>query len=246
MNEPLLTARFVERPNRFRVVAALVETGEIVIAHCPDPGRLRELLLPGAPIYLRSAQSPARKTHYDLLLVEHPTTGQLVSLDTRLPNNLFEQGLRRSFFPAFADYPLWRREVPLPHLAGDGVNSRIDFQLRTSAGDICWVEVKSATLVEKGVGLFPDAVTARGRRHLQHLAQRVQHGEQAAVVFIVQRPDAAIVRAHRVADPAFADALTLAAQMGVAFHACTCQVSLDGVTLHRMIEVDTGVHYSPV
>ncbi len=240
MSEPLMAARFIARPNRFRVVAALVETGEIATAHCPDPGRLRELLLPSATVYLRPVQSPGRKTRFDLLLVEHPETGQLISLDTRLPNQLFEQGLRSRFFPAFADYPWWRREVSLPHLANDGINSRIDFQLRNSNDRICWVEVKSATLVVAGVALFPDAATARGRRHLLHLARQTQSGDQAAVVFIVQRPDAAIVRAHRAADPAFADALTAAAQAGVAFYACTCQVSLTGVTLERLIEVDVG------
>lgn len=237
MSDNLLAARFIARPNRFRVVAALVDSGEIVDAHCADPGRLRELLTPGAKLYVRRVSSPLRKTAFDLRYVAHPQNGQLISLDTRLPNELFEQGLRNRFFPAFADYPVWRREVMLPDSPSDDTSSRIDFLLSNANGNCCWVEVKSVTLVENGVGLFPDAVTARGRRHLLHLARHARGGGRCAVVFIVQRPDANAVMAHRATDPAFAEAMQMAAQNGVEFYACTCQVGLQGVTLERRIEV---------
>ena len=81
-------ATFLARPNRFRIEARLHATGDVVAAHCADPGRLRELLIPGVTVYVSRADNPARKTAYDLRFVTHPENGQLVSLDSRVPNAL--------------------------------------------------------------------------------------------------------------------------------------------------------------
>ncbi len=273
-------AEFLERPNRFRILARLHATGAIVAAHCPNPGRLRELLIPhhGVTVYLSRAgeetfdaesqsrgdaqsgedrmlalsslrnsaslrlrvesaasmRSP-RKTAYTLRLVAHPVDGTLISLDTALPNMLVWAALQARRLPPFAALTELRREVNLPAAPGADHRSRCDFAGREPDGHRCWIEVKSVSLVEDGVALFPDAVTARGRRHLLELAERAQQGERAAAVFIVQRPDARQVRAHQGADPAFAVALSAAASAGVELHAWTTTITLTGAALDQAI-----------
>ncbi|MGB5048807.1 MAG: DNA/RNA nuclease SfsA, partial [Caldilineaceae bacterium] len=179
---PVEPATFLERPNRFVIHARLHSSGENVRAHCPNPGRMHELMIPGALVYLSAANDPARRTPYSLRFVEHPANGQLISLNTQLPNDLFAEGLRDGFFAPFNGYTNHQREVALP-TGAKGVTSRIDFRLSTEEGRICWVETKSATLVhDDGRAWFPDAPTLRGRRHVEELTHLASTGVRAAVV----------------------------------------------------------------
>lgn len=237
-------ALFLERPNRFRVHARLAATGMDVRAHCPNPGRLRELLVPNQSIvWVSPAQRSERATAWDLRFVENPPTGELVSLDTRLPNALAAAGLATGFFPAlFATAVQTEVVMPLPDgSAHRGPRSRIDFLLTDQAGKHCWLEIKSVSLVEGTTALFPDAPTERGRRHLLELAARRAYGERAAVLFLVQRSDAAAVRANAVMDPAFAAAMAAAAGSGVEFYGVTTQITPAGARLAKMIPVYPGM-----
>ncbi len=241
MNFSFITqpATFLERPNRYRIVAQLHENNQIINAHCPDPGRLRELLIPGVTVHVSPASHRARKTAYDLRFVEHPEHGQLVSLDTRQPNQIFQEGLEIGFFPPFLGYQTMQREVTLPHLPEHrGVHSRIDYRLIDAAGQPCWIEIKSASLVEDRCARFPDAPTERGRRHLLELTELTQSGTRTAIVFIVQRPDADRLRPKWESDPAFGHALVAAHAAGVEIYAYTCILTLHAVTLKQAIPVD--------
>jgi sugar fermentation stimulation protein A len=245
-------ATFLARPNRYRVDARLHACGTQIAAHCADPGRLRELLLPGVTVHVSPAatrlpglppRKAVRKTAWDLRFVEHPEHGQLVSLDTRVPNRVFAEGIAAGFFPPWRGGTLIGREVPLRapwHAGQGGIVSRIDFRIADEQGVPWWVEVKSASLVEGGVARFPDAVTARGRRHVEELAALVQAGERAAVVFIVQRPDARELRPQWNTDPAFAAALVAAEQAGVHLLAATCSLTTQEICLERMVRVVTA------
>ena len=233
-------ATFLERPNRFVIHARLHGDGSTVRAHCPNPGRMGELMVPGATVYLSRATDPARRTPFTLRFVIHPVAGQLISLNTQLPNDLFAEGLAHGFFAPFRGHRSVRREVSVSHSAikkPGKIISRMDFLLGDAQGRPCWVEVKSVSLVEEGLALFPDAPTTRGRRHLLELADLAQAGERTAVVFIVQRPDAVSVQPNRVTDPDFADALTHAQSAGVEVYAYTCAVTVDDVTLEKEIPV---------
>ena len=253
------SATFRERPNRFLVHATLCEgerAGETVAAHCPDRGRLAELLVPGVTVHLSYEDNPARKTDYTLRFVEHPEYGQLVSLDTRLPNAVFAEGLANGFFAPFRppqfDTQLVEREVTALQPPGPARSprardaparikkmprSRIDFRLTSQAGRLCWVEVKSASLVERRTAIFPDAPTERGRRHLEHLVWLHEQGDRAAAVFIVQRPDADRLRPHWGTDPAFGKALVAARAAGVEIYAYTCHLTKQEIRLAREIPV---------
>ena len=231
-----LPATFVERPNRFRVVARLHESDEVVNAHCPNPGRLRELLIPGATIYVSKALNSNRKTPYDLRFVEHPESGVLVSLDTRLPNDVAEEALASGAVPLAKGYRQIEREVTLAS-ERHKVQSRIDFRLTSASGERLWIEVKSVSLVEEGIALFPDAPTERGRRHLEELVHVIKAGDKAAVLFIVQRADAHEIRPHWETDPAFGDALAAAQAAGVMLVGYTCQLTTKSVGIDQQVPI---------
>jgi sugar fermentation stimulation protein A len=222
----LVSGRFVRRDNRFRVT--VVVAGEPVAAHLPNSGRLTELLTPGRPCWLTGFDNPRRKTRFDLTLVEY--AGVLVSVDARLPNALLAEALSAGRLEPFRGYARFEREVWLG-------KSRLDFRLSGPAG-VCWVEVKSVTLVEDGVARFPDAPTARGARHLGELTAVVSSEERAAVVFVIQRADAWRFAPHDEADEAFGAALRKAAGAGVGVYAWTCEVSQRAITIARPVPVD--------
>jgi len=213
LEETLEPAVFVSRDNRFRVTVEV--DGRRAEAHLPNSGRLTELLIPGRQVWLRPASAVARRTAYDLLLVEHD--GSLVSVDSRLPNRLLREALMAGRL---------RRG-----------NSRLDFVLETTDGPPMWIEAKSVTLVEEGLALFPDAPTARGRRHLIELQDAISAGDRAAVVFVVQRADACAFSPHPTAHPDFRAALQEACRHGVSVHAVACQVGLRSIDVSHPLAV---------
>lgn len=220
----LIPGRFIRRDNRFR--ATVLVHGEECAAHMANPGRMREMLNPGCRVWLAPMSSPTRRTAYDLVLIEYE--GAPVSVDTRLPNHLFAEALSAGL----------EVDGAYPHIQAEVVRgqSRLDFRLSGPSG-VCWVEVKSVTLVEDRLALFPDAPTVRGRRHLGELEEIVAAGQRALVVFVIQRPDADWFTPHVHTDPAFGQALAQAERAGVEVRAYTCDVSPRSMAITRRIAV---------
>ncbi|GAB6876135.1 DNA/RNA nuclease SfsA [Thermaerobacter litoralis] len=183
----------------------------------------------GSPVSRPPHPAP-RRTAGDLLLVRDQE--RWVSVDARMPNRLFAAALDRRALPPFAAYRRWRAEVAW----GAG---RLDFCLDQAdpPAPPCLVETKSCNLVEGATALFPDAPTARGARHLEELAAAVRQGYRAAVVWFVQRDDAAGLAPHRRADPAFAAALSRARAAGVEAYAYRCRVTPAAITVLDSIPV---------
>ncbi|MFQ5838798.1 MAG: DNA/RNA nuclease SfsA [Thermoplasmata archaeon] len=224
--EGLKEARFRERLNRFLVEVELEGRG--TLCHLPNPGRLRELLQPGATVFLREQPVEGRKTSHDLAAVRLGSI--LVSVDSRLPNRAVRHLLREGRLQEFAGYTTIIPEARLG-------NSRVDFLLRN--GRECYLEVKSCTLVVDGAALFPDAPTERGRRHLEELVAAVESGFKAAVLFVVQRPDASLFRPNDETDSRFGDALRRAHRAGVKVLAYGCR--FDGVSLVDFEQMQTSI-----
>ena len=212
----------MRRPNRFLVVARI--GGQQVRVACRDPGRLRELLVPDARLLVAPSAAPDRRTAYTLFLVG--LGRQWIPLVPALANRVFDAALRGGGVPGLAGARVVDREVAHGR-------SRFDFVL-SWRGRRLVTEVKSVTLVEGRRALFPDAPTARGARHVRELTPL---GRGAAVVFIVQRPDADSVSPHAANDPEFAAAVAEAARAGVRLLAYTCRVSRQGVALDRRVPV---------
>ncbi|HSJ54442.1 MAG TPA: DNA/RNA nuclease SfsA [Anaerolineae bacterium] len=224
----VVEGRFLTRDNRFRVTVEV--EGRTLAAHLPCSGRLAELLLPGRRVVLARRLGVERKTGYDLVLVRDGE--RWVSVDTHLPNRLVVRALREGRLAPLAGYDRVRPEVFFGR-------SRLDFRLEAEGRRPCLVEVKSVTLVIDGMGCFPDAVTARGRRHLLELASAVQAGYRAAALFIVQRDDARGVRPHDEADPAFGRALREVVKQGVEVVAYGCRVEPGHVEIAERLPVLT-------
>ena len=231
---PLREARFLERPNRF-VVRARLRNGREAMAHLADPGRLKELLVPGRRLWLRHVKAPHRATEWSAALVESPDSASLVSVDTSLPNRLVGRALEAGVIDELGGWRLEKREHTVGH-------SRFDFLLRRRRGGRgprrMLLEVKSVTLVEARTGLFPDAVTARGARHVRELTDLRRGGDWAtAVLFVLQRPDADLIMPDATIDSEFARALAEARRAGVRVLGRRCTVDLERITLGPSVPV---------
>ena len=215
----VVQGRFLSRPNRF---IALVElNGAETVCHVKNTGRCRELLRPGAAVYLERSGNPSRKTAFDLIAVDKD--GLLVNMDAQAPNRVFGE-FARTFDPTAVD-------VKPEFVYGA---SRLDFCLTTPAG-LHLVEVKGVTLEENGHARFPDAPTERGVKHLWELIRAKKNGSDAGILFIIQMKGVSLLRPNRETHPAFADALREAAEAGVQLGALDCRV------LPGQVEADCSV-----
>lgn len=222
--KPLVPATFLERPNRFLGIVAI--DGLETKCFIPNPGRMEELLYSDAKVYLLEKSLEKRKTRYDLVLAEFG--GRLVSIDSMAPNRIVAEALEAGSIPEFCDLLIDKRE----YTYGE---SRLDFLLRGNMGKLL-LEVKSCTLVRDGVGLFPDAPTVRGSRHLLKLIEGLKEG-RAAVFFLIQRDDAECLKPNEDTDSEFAENLRRAHLRGVEVYAYTAQVTLEGVFLEGKVPV---------
>lgn len=198
------------------------------------------MLIPNRTVWLKRAGHPHRKTDYDLALIEYGEI--LVSLDAHLPNALLAQALRGGYLPWVDKDAVVRTEA---HLGA----SRLDFLLLGQDNRQWWIEAKSVTLVEGHLAKFPDAPTLRGRRHIHELVSAVHQGDQASVIFVVQRSDVECFTPNDRTDPDFGDALRAAAEVGVQIRAIHCKVTPNRISLDRTIPVSldgpTRSSYNP-
>lgn len=221
--ENVIPGTFLERPNRF--IARVDIAGETHLCHVKNTGRLGELLIPGAPVYLQPAGNPDRKTRYDLIVVEKD--GMLVNIDSSAPNTVFAEYLRerQPLGPLLA----LKREAVYGH-------SRLDFTFETEAKQY-YAEVKGCTLLEEGVALFPDAPTPRGVRHLDTLVDCLAEGYGALAVFVIQLTPARVFSPHDARHPAFGAALRRASGQGVEIWALDCHVTPEELTIRGRIPI---------
>lgn len=200
----LFRGTFKERPNRFTVL--FQHEGRLEKAHLRDPGRLRELLLPGADLLLRPAKNIAnRKTKYDVIAVW--SEGIWVLINSGFHSDLAQELIESGLISEFEGFEIEKREYAYG-------KSRLDFLLTGRSGCIL-LEVKGCTLVEQGHAQFPDAPTERGKRHVEELVKAKIQGLKAAVLFIIPREDAEIFSPNRKMDPQFSLALQQAQEEGV-------------------------------
>lgn len=227
---PVREGRLLRRYKRFLADVEL-PGGEVVVAHCPNTGSLLGCQPAGARAILRDSQNAARKLRYTLQTVE--VDGAWVNVDTGLPNAVVHEAVLSGAIPQLAGYDEARREVRY------GENSRADLCL-TRGDERCWVEVKSTTLARDGVALFPDAVTARGLKHLRELTAAVAAGDRAVQLFLVGRADVEMFRPADDIDPAYGAGLREAAAGGVEVLAFATRVEPDRLEMGAELPIDLG------
>ena len=217
----IVRGRFLSRPNRF--IALVDIDGAETVCHVKNTGRCRELLVPGAEVYLVPGTAPGRKTPYDLVAVDK--SGVLINMDAQAPNRVFAE-FARTFDPqALAVRPEFR--------FGD---SRLDFCLERPDG-LHLVEVKGVTLESGGHARFPDAPTERGVKHLRELMRAVEQGHRATAFFVVQMAQVTDFAPNDDTHPAFGAALRQAIAAGVQVVAYACRVTPDTMSIDRPVPV---------
>ena len=220
-------ARFLRRPNRF--VAEVELEGRTEAVHVKNTGRCRELLVPGARVYLTPGENPARKTAWDLIAVEKGPL--LINMDAQAPNRVFgEWAAAGHFVPGLT---LLRPETTWGR-------SRFDFYWEAGPERRGCVEVKGVTLEQDGVAAFPDAPTERGVRHLEELSAARREGYECAVCFVIQMKGPTRFRPNEATHPAFGAALRAAAEAGVDVLAYDCRVTPDQLWLDAPVPIDLG------
>lgn len=220
--ENVVVGEFLRRPNRF--IAHVQIRGREEIVHVKNTGRCRELLPTGARVWCQEFDSPIRKTRFDLITVRK---GQrLINMDSQAPNKAAAEWLASGGLGALSQL---RAETT----HGD---SRFDFSF-VKEGRPCFLEVKGCTLETDGVCAFPDAPTERGTKHLRHLTQLAKEGYGTYVLFVVQMSDVAYFHPNDATDPAFGQALRLAAKAGVQVLAMDCTVTKNSMTIRKPVPV---------
>ncbi|GAB4267455.1 MAG: DNA/RNA nuclease SfsA [Deferrisomatales bacterium] len=227
--EPRTLATFLGRRQRFLADMELPD-GSRVVAHCPNTGSMKGCLHPGRPALLWNSRNPRRKLLYTWKAIEGPHGW--IGVDTAVPNRLVEAALRAGLVAPLAGFDTVEREKRF------GERSRVDLLLRGS-GRVCYVEIKNVTLVEGGAARFPDAVTARGLKHLEELEREVASGHRAAMVYVVQRGDGRWFEPAADIDPAYAAGLHRAVAAGVEVYALGTQVSPEGVAVTGLLPIGT-------
>ncbi|MGO2133025.1 MAG: DNA/RNA nuclease SfsA [Halomonas sp.] len=219
MDYPALVAGVLLRRYKRFLADVRLDDGREVVAHCPNTGSMRAVNMPGSRVWLSPSDNPRRKLAWTWELIELTQPGgdmALASVHTGRANRIVEEALAAGLVEELSGFGQLRREV-----AVDG--GRLDFCLRDTEGRLAYVEVKQVTLRESdGHGYFPDAVSERGRRHLEVLMALAGEGHRAVLLFCVAHEGIDSVAPATHLDPAYAKALRQAEALGVEVLARAC------------------------
>lgn len=222
----LIRGRLVRRYKRFLADVAL-DTGETVTAHCPNSGSMLACSEPGQPVFLSVHDNPRRKLKYTWELIDMSTS--LVGVNTLLPNRLVAHSIENGLVGALSGYSEIKREIKV------GAHSRLDIRLSSPEKGTCFVEVKNCTLVENRIARFPDAVTTRGRKHLEELTKLAGQGHRAVMFFLIQRMDADLFQPADDIDPAYGRELRHAYAHGVEILTYDVHIDFKAIVLNRPV-----------
>jgi sugar fermentation stimulation protein A len=228
--ESVAEGRLLRRYQRF--LADVEVGGQTLTAHCPNTGSMLGCAVPGSRVWLSRAANPARKYAWTWELVQVPE-GALVGIHTGRSNRLVREAIENGVVGELQGYAAIRAEVPY-----GAQRSRIDLLLTDAGRPDCYVEVKNVTAaVRDGIGYFPDAVTARGAKHLEEMRALAEAGTRAVLCFCVQREDVTEVRPADHIDPAYGRRLREALAAGVEVIAYGARVTVHGISLERRLPV---------
>lgn len=232
--ESIIKGKFVERPNRFVAVVEVEE--ELHKVHVKNTGRCRELLVPGATVYLEDfdGRMGNRKMRFSLIGVEKVTDGGtiLINMDSQAPNKVVKEALEgdKLQLPGLDKLS----EIKWEAKYGD---SRLDFYVKDINGKEAYAEVKGVTLENKGLASFPDAPTERGIKHLYELLKAKEEGMEAYAIFVIQMKGVTSFSPNDERHKAFGDALRDVASKGVHVLAIDCIVTGDTLTVDKPIRI---------
>ncbi|MBF0254934.1 MAG: DNA/RNA nuclease SfsA [Gammaproteobacteria bacterium] len=229
-DQPLIPGRLLRRYKRFLADVELAD-GSQVTAHTPNTGSMQGCAEPGSRVWLRDSANLQRKYPLSWELVE-TLDGVMVGINTGLANQLVREAIQSGLIAELSGYAQIRSEVKYGK-----ENSRIDLLLQSDGRPDCYVEVKNVTLVTDGIAYFPDAVSARGSKHLRELTSVVEQGARGLIFYCVQRGDARQVRPADHIDSLYGETLRQSLSAGVEALAFAASPSIEGIALTQSLPV---------
>jgi len=227
--QPLIHGTLVSRYKRF-LSEIILDNGETVTAHCTNSGTMKSCLKEGAEVYLSPANSPDRKTKFTWEMIK--IGGRWVGINTTTPNLLAFEAIRDQQIFSLKGYDKVSREVKYG-------NSRIDI-FAENENEKCFIEVKNVTMKVGDWARFPDAVTTRGKKHLETLMDIKAAGLRAVMLYVIQRSDVNMFGPARDIDPDYAETLIKAFAAGVEVIPVMAEVSPEGIEIIKIIPFDLG------
>jgi sugar fermentation stimulation protein A len=229
---PLVSGTLIKRYKRF-FAEILLDSGETIVAHCPNTGPMTGVYLPGSPVMVSRSDSPTRKLPYTWEMAQVPPLSTWVGANTAMPNQVIKAALAVNLFPELGAYTQIRAEVPY----GKDKKSRIDFLLSCDDGSPpIYIEVKNTTWSQGSVALFPDTVTTRGQKHLLELTQLLPHA-RAVMLYFINRGDCPYFAPGDSADPLYGQLLREAIALGLEVLPCRFEPSPSGIRYLGLAEL---------
>lgn len=223
----LIKGTLIKRYKRFMADVKL-DNGPVVTALCQNTGTMKSCSEPGRRVYLSEHDRPDRKLKYTWEIIEMPTS--LVGVNTSIPNKLVKSAIENKKIRELSIFDNIRTEVKY------GENSRIDILLEGKSRKT-YIEVKNCTLMENGIAYFPDAVTARGLKHLHELQREVKSGNRAIMFYLIQRMDVTHFVPAKDIDPAYSEELYRAYENGVEIVAYDAKINTKKISINKKIPV---------
>jgi len=225
LERPLLFGTLIQRYKRFLADVKL-ENGDIITVHCANSGSMKTCAKPGWRVMISDSQNPKRKLRFTWEMV-HNGKGW-IGINTQMPNKIVKEAIENNEIPELTGYTKIITEKKY------GQNSRIDLFLEKLSGQ-CYVEVKNVTMMEENTYLFPDAVTIRGLKHLNELAEMKKQGHRAVMFFLIQRNNGTIFKPCKVIDPEYSDKLNEVYEKGVEILPYVANVSPHEITISHKV-----------
>lgn len=226
-DKTLIQGRLIKRYKRFLADIEL-ESGDIITAHCPNTGKMLSCSSPGSPVALSVSDNPKRKYAHTLEMVYENSTW--IGVNTARTNNLVAEAIESGSISEFSHITEIKKEVKTSD------HTRLDLRL-TSDKNLIYVEVKNCSLTENSCAMFPDAVTARGTKHLHELMRLTQEGHRSCIFFLVQRMDADFFKPATHIDLKYSETLKQASDEGVLVLAYQAEVSPESIQVIRRLPV---------
>ncbi|MCK4837791.1 MAG: DNA/RNA nuclease SfsA [Desulfobulbaceae bacterium] len=224
--DPLKPAKLLRRYKRFLADVELPDTTQLTV-HCPNTGSMLGCNEPGLPVMISRSDNPKRKYPHTLEMVKVETGW--VGINTSLTNKLVREALENALFPELGQFDTIRPEVKTG-------NSRLDFLL-SNGNKLTYLEVKNCTMARANIALFPDAVTARGTKHLEELLRLHEKGHRAALIFCIQMAGVTSFSPAADIDPLYAETLAGVVEQGVLALACRAEVTPKGIVVTERLPV---------
>ena len=224
---PLQEATLVKRYKRF-LADVINDKGQEITVHCPNSGSMRGCATPGSKVMLSTSPNPKRKYPQGLEMVQEGDTW--IGINTMLTNGIVAEAIMDGRVKELQNIEKLTKEVKTSK------SSRLDLLLERGDQKI-YVEIKNCSLVEDGWAMFPDAVTARGTKHLNELAMLVGQGHQGVLFFCIQRNDADKFKPAAHIDPLYAKTLSEVAKKGVQVLAYQANVTPESIEIAQAIPI---------